>query len=303
MVRPSAKRKVAGLLMEAHPLSRSRSCSLAGLARSTAYYAPVKPDDQQIRDRLKELASSHRRYGYLRIHYLLRKEGLVVNAKRTYRLYREEKLQVTKRKGRKRFRGERVPLKSTNRTSQRWSLDFVSDSLCTGRRFRTLNIGDDFSRENRGILVDFSISGERMARFLDILGECYGYPEEIILDNGPECTSKAMFLWSEKMGVKLSFIEPGKPMQNGFIESFNGKFRDECLNENWFTSLEEARKIIGAWRVHYNEQRPHSALGYKTPKEFAEENSVLGSCGKQKPFPTASTEPATTKKSLLLTCS
>ena len=137
-----------------------------------------------------------------------------------------------------------------------------------------------------------------MARFLDILGECYGYPEEIVLDNGPECTSKAMFLWSEKMGVKLNFIEPGKPMQNGFIESFNGKFRDECLNENWFTSLEEARKIIGEWRTHYNEERPHSALDYKTPKEFAEENPVLGSYGKQKPFSTASTEPATTNKEL-----
>jgi putative transposase len=196
VVRPSAKRKVAGLLVETHRLSRSRSCNLLGLSRSTAYYHPVKPDDERLRDRLKELAMSHRRYGYLRIHYLLRKEGLVVNAKRTYELYREEKLQVTKRKGRKRLRGERIPLKSAERVNQRWSLDFMSDSLCTGRRFRTLNIGDDFSRENRGILTDFSISGERMARYLDILGECYGYPEEIVLDNGPECTSKAMFVWS-----------------------------------------------------------------------------------------------------------
>ena len=123
------------------------------------------------------------------------------------------------------------------------------------------------------------------------------------MDNGPECTSQAMFLWSQRIGVKLVFIQPGKPMQNGFIESFNGKFRDECLNENWFTSLEEARKIIGKWRVHYNEERPHSALGYQTPKEFAEASSVLGSCGKQKPFSTASPEPTTAKKSLLLTCS
>lgn len=139
--------------------------------------------------------------------------------------------------GRKRLRGERVPLKPVEHVNQRWSLDFVSDRLCTSRRFRKLNIGDDFSRENRGILADFSISGERMARFLDILGECYGFPEEIVLDNGPECTSKAMFLWSERTGVKLRFIDPGKPMQNGFIESFNGKFRDECVNENWFTSF------------------------------------------------------------------
>jgi len=291
--------------MKAHQLSRSRSCDLVGLARSTAYYKRIGSDDQVVRDRMKELVESYRRYGYLRIHYLLHKEGLVINPKRTYRLYREEELQIYKRKGRKRLRGERVPLNPADRLNQRWSLDFMSDSLCTGRRFRTLNIGDNFSRENRGILADFSITGERTARFLDELGEYYGYPEELIMDNGPECTSKAMFLWSQRIGVKLVFIQPGKPMQNGFIESFNGKFRDECLNENWFTSLEEARKIIGAWRVHYNEERPHSALGYQTPKEFAEANPVLGSCGKQKQktFSTASPEPTTTKKSLLLTCS
>lgn len=281
-MRPSAKRNVVGLIMESYRLSRSRCCDLAGLARSTAYYKAIKPDDRAVRDRLKELAMSHRRYGYLRIHYLLRKEGLVVNAKRTYRLYREERLQVYKRKGRKRFKGERVPLKPADHLNQRWSLDFMSDSLCTSRRFRTLNIGDNFSRENRGILADFSISGERTARFLDELGKFAGYPEELIMDNGPECTSKAMFLWSQRTGVKLVFIQPGKPMQNGFIESFNGKFRDECLNEHWFTSLEEAREIIEEWRVHYNEQRPHSALGYQTPKEFADAN---------------------TTKSLLLTCS
>ncbi len=208
MVRPSAKRNVAGRIMEAHRLSHSRFCDLVGLARSTAYYKPVKPDDQSVRDRLKELARSHRRYGYLRIHFLLRKEGLVLNPKRTYRLYREEGLQVYRRKGRKRLRGERVPLKPADYLNQRWSLDFMSDSLCTGRRFRTLNIGDNFSRENRGILEDFSITGERTARFLDVLGECYGYPEELLMDNGPECTSKAMFIWSQRTGVKLVFIRP-----------------------------------------------------------------------------------------------
>lgn len=287
MVGPLAKRNVVGRLMEGRRLSRSRSCDLSGLARSTAYYEPVKVDDGSVRDRLKELAKSYRRYGYLRIHYLLRKEGLVKNPKRAYRLYREEGLQVYKRKGRKRFKGERVPLKPSDRLNHRWSLDFVSDSLCTSRRFRTLNIGDDFSRENRGILADFSISGERTARFLDELGELYGFPEERVMDNGPECTSKAMFLWSQRTGVRLVFIQPGKPMQNGFIESFNGKFRDECLNENGFTSLEEARKLIAKWRVHYNEERPHSSLNYKTPKEFAEANIVLGTCGKQKSFSTS----------------
>jgi len=264
-------------MMEAHRLSRSRCCSLAGLSRSTAYYVSTRPDDRLLRDRLRELARSHRRFGYLRLHHLLRREGLVANPKRTWRLYREERLQVYKRKGRKRFKGERVPLKPADGLKQRWSLDFMSDSLCTGRRFRTLNVGDDFSRENRGILVDFSISGERMARFLDELAGVDGYPEELVMDNGPECTSKAMFLWSERTGVKLVFIQPGKPMQNGFIESFNGKFRDECLNEHWFTSLKEASTIIEKWRRHYNEERPHSALGYQTPKEFAASDISLRS--------------------------
>ena len=287
VVRPSAKRSVVGHMMEAQRLSRYRCCNLAGLPRSTAYYVSIRPDDQRVRDRLKELAQSHRRYGYLRIHYLLRKEGLAVNAKRTYRLYREERLQIYHRKGRKRLRGERIPLQPADRPNHRWSLDFMSDSLCTGRRFRTLNIGDDFGRENRGILVDFSISGERMARFLD----------ELVMDNGPECTSKAMFLWSQRTGVKLVFIQPGKPMQNGFIESFNGKFRDECLNEHWFTSLEEARKIIGEWRTHYNEERPHSALGYQTPKEFVESGVNLRSAT------LPSGQHQKDKNSLLLSCS
>lgn len=282
--------------MKAHQLSRSRSCGLASLSRSTAYYKPVGPGDRGVRERLKELAQSHRRYGYLRIHYLLRKEGLVINRKRTYRLYREEGLQVYKRKGRKRFKVERVALIPADRLNQRWSLDFMSDSLCTGRRFRTLNIGDNFSRENRGILADFSITGERTARFLDELGERYGYPEELILDNGPECTSQALFLWSQRIGVKLVFIQPGRPMQNGFIESFNGKFRDECLNEHWFTSLEEARRIIEEWRVHYNEERPHSALGYKTPREFAQAGVNLRSAT------LPSGQRRQDKNALLLTC-
>jgi len=298
-VRPPQKRQVVGHLQEAHGLGLSRCCALIGLSRSTAYYIRTHQDDQGVRDRLKELAKQNRRYGYLRIHYLLRKEGLVLNRKRTWRLYREEGLQVYKRKGRKRFKGERVPLSPAERVNQRWSLDFMSDSLCTGRRFRTLNVGDDFSRGNCGILADFSIPGERMARFLDVLGESFGFPEEIVLDNGPECTSKAMFFWSEKTGVKLSFIEPGKPMQNGFIESFNGKFRDECLNEHWFTSLEEARRIIEEWRMHYNKERPHSALGYRTPEEFAKMGGTVAPDLKD---PALRSHPKEKENSLLLTC-
>lgn len=298
-MRPPQKRQVVGHLKEAHGLGLSRGCNLIGLSRSTAYYVETRPDDGRVRERLKELAKENRRYGYLRIHYLLRQEGLVLNRKRTWRLYREEGLQVYKRKGRKRFKRERVPLSPAERLHQRWSLDFMSDSLCMGRRFRTLNVGDDFSRLSCGILADFSIRGERMVRYLDELGERYGYPEEIVLDNGPECTSQAMFLWSRRTGVALRFIQPGKPMQNGFIESFNGKFRDECLNEHWFTSLEEARTIIEEWRVHYNERRPHSALGYKTPKEFAETDGIAASDSQD---PALRSHPKHQENSLLLNC-
>lgn len=296
---PPQQRLAAGHLREAHGLSRSRCCALVGLSRSTAYYVKAGLDDRVVRDRLKELAQAHRRYGYLRLHHLLRREGLVLNRKRTWRLYREEGLQVSKRQGRRRLKRERVPLSPAGRPHQRWSLDFMSDSLCLGRRFRTLNVGDDFSRWSCGILADFSIRGERMARYLDELGGQYGYPEEIVLDNGPECTSQAMFLWSQRSGVRLRFIQPGKPMQNGFIESFNGKFRDECLNEHWFTSLEEARQIIEDWRVHYNERRPHSALGYKTPKEFAETVGIVASDAQG---PALRFQPKQQDNSLLLNC-
>ena len=193
----------------------------------------------------------------------------MINHKRTYRLYRDEGLAVRTRQ-RKRLAGrERLPLAVPERRNQRWSMDFVSDSLCSGRRFRVLNIVDEYTRESPAQLVDLSISGERVARLLDQLAVLHGLPEEIVMDNGPEFTSKALFLWSLKTGVQLRFIQPGKPMQNGYGESFNGKFRDECLNENWFASLAEARRIIERWRYHYNEERPHSGLGYLTPAAFA----------------------------------
>ncbi len=249
-------------------VSQRRACKLVGLHRSVARYQRRERCDDAIRDRLKELAGRHRRYGYLRLHVLLRREGLVINHKRTYRLYRDEDLAVRTKK-RKRLAGrERLPLKASERRNQRWSVDFVSDSLCSGRRFRVLNIVDDFTRESPGQLVDLSISGERVVRFLDQLATLNGLPDEIIMDNGSEFTSKAMFLWSLRTGVQLRFIQPGKPMQNGYVESFNGKFRDECLNENWFASLAEARRLIGDWHRHYNQERPHSSLNYQTPVAF-----------------------------------
>ena len=199
---------------------------------------------------------------------MLKSQGQVVNFKRTYRLYREEELQV-RRKRRKKLNVPRIPMLVPNGVNERWSVDFVSDQLATGRRFRVFNVVDDFTRECVLQIVDFSISGQRLANELDRLAATRGLPTTIVCDNGPELTSKAMFLWSQRRGVKLHFIQPGKPTQNSFVESFNGKFREYCLDLNWFTSLEDARVRIESWRAHYNHVRPHRSLGKKPPAVFA----------------------------------
>ena len=263
-----AKRKAVGFLTDELGLSERRSCRIVGLARSVQQYRPIEGRDTATIARLKELAAEYRRYGYLRLHALLRREGLVVNRKRTWRLYREEGLQVRTKTRRKLPRRDRIALQVPERAMQRWSLDFMSDQLADYRRFRILNLLDDHSRVCPGQIVDLSITGARLARFLDDLALTWGLPEEIVLDNGPEGTSRAMFDWSERTGVRLRFIEPGKPVQNAFVESFNGRLRDECLNQHWFRSLRHAREVIAAWRIHYNTQRPHSALGYQTPTAF-----------------------------------
>ncbi len=257
-----------GLLMQELGLSERRSCRIVGLSRSVQQYVPAPKNDVAVTERLKELASENRRYGYLRLHAVLRREGLVVNRKRTYRLYTDLGLQVRTRKRRKLPRRDRIAPQVPERPMQRWSIDFIGDQLVDYRRFRVLNIVDDHSRFCPGQIVDVSISGARMARFLDDMALRHGLPEEIVLDNGPEGTSRAMFDWSEKTGVRLRFIEPGKPVQNAFVESLNGKLRDECLNLHWFRSLAHAREEITRWRHHYNAERPHSALGYLTPLEF-----------------------------------
>jgi putative transposase len=213
-------------------MSQRRACGLVGLRRSVARYRPRPRDDGPARRRLRELAGEYRRYGYLRLHILLRNEGLVMNRKRTYRLYREENLSV-RRRGRRRLpRRERQPILAPGRRNQVWAINFVSDALWTGRRFRSLVIVDAFSKESPAILPEFSISGARIARLLDELAVRHGLPEAIASDNGPEFTSKAMFLWSRRTGVKLRFIDPGKPIQNAFAESIIGKFRDECLERD-----------------------------------------------------------------------
>ena len=265
---PTAKGKAVGFLMTEMGLSERRSCRIVGLARSVRQYRAVDRDDAAVLERLRALAAENRRYGYPRLHAMLRREGLVLNHKRTWRLYSAEGLQVRTKKRRKLPRRDRVAPQVPDRPMQRWSLDFMSDQLVDSRRFRILNLVADHRRFCPGQIVDLSISGARVARYFDELGERVGLPEEIVLDNGPEGTGRAMFDWSERTGVRLRFIEPGKPVQNAFVESFNGKLRDECLNLHWFRSLRHARDEIAAWRRHYNAERPHSALGYLPLMEF-----------------------------------
>jgi len=200
---------------------------------------------------------------------MLHEEGLVKNRKRTYRIYSEEGLQVRTKRRRKKLTRPRVPIPEALGPDERWSVDFVSDQLASGRRFRVLNVVDDYSRECLGQIVDASISGARLGRFLDEIARHRGYPGSVVCDNGPELTSKAMFFWSRDRGVKLHFIQPGKPTQNAFVESFNGKFREYCLDLHWFRDLADARRIIEDWRQHYNDVRPHSSLGNVPPAVFA----------------------------------
>jgi putative transposase len=208
------------------------------------------------------------RWGYRRLYRLLRREGMVVNKKLVQRVYREEGLAVRRRK-RKRVAIPRTPLPSLIGANERWSMDFVSDALSDGRRFRVLTIVDDFTRESPAIEVDTSLPGERVIRVLESLATTRGLPKAIVCDNGPEFRGEALDQWADRCGVALQFIQPGKPIQNAFAESFNGRFRDECLNENWFVSLLDARRTIEAWRIDYNVARPHSGLDDRTPAEFA----------------------------------
>jgi len=222
-----------------------------------------------LRQRLKELALERRRFGYRRLHILLRREGIMLKRKKLYRLYREERLTVRKRGGRKRALGTRAPMAMPQGANQRWSLDFVSDALASSRKFRILAVVDDFSRECLALIVDNSLSGIRVARELDRIVQRRGPPCMVVNDNGTELTSRAILSWQEERGVEWHYIAPGKPTQNGFIESFNGRLRDECLNEHLFSNLAHAREIIEAWKIDYNTRRPHTSLGGLTPTEFA----------------------------------
>ena len=267
MVTATQRRRAVDHL-KSRRVSERRACRLAGLSRSVAWYKLKDRDDSVLRQRLKALAERYPRYGYPTLHDMLKTEGHVINHKRTYRVYREEGLQV-RTKHRKKLMRPRVPMLVPDAVNQRWSIDFVSDQLANGRRFRVLNVVDDYTRECVLQVVGFSISGQRVCREFDRLSRAL--PKTIVCDNGPEFTSNAMFLWAKNAGVKLHFIQPGKPTQNAFVESFNGKFREYCLDLNWFVSIEDARSTIEHWRIHYNHVRPHRSLGKKPPAVFARE--------------------------------
>lgn len=255
-------------------MSERRSCRLVRVCRATQRYRRRRGGDDRLRARLRELATAYPRYGYWRLYRKLRREGLLINHKRVYRVYRDEGLIVRKRP-RKRLARTRVAASVPGRPNERWSMDFVSDSIGDGRKFRTFNVVDDCTREALVIEVDTSLTAQRIVRLLDQAATARGtYPAAIVCDNGPEFVSHALDEWADAHGVKLQFIQPGKPVQNCFVESFNGRLRDECLNENWFVSLIEARTIIARWKDEYNDRREHGSLAGLTPREFAQQWSL-----------------------------
>jgi putative transposase len=269
VVTPAAKRKAVAHLRTAFGMSERRACKAIGCCRMTIRYASRRPEDSGLRERIKAIAHERRRFGYRRVHALLKREGHVINHKKLFRLYREEKLAVRRRGGRKRAIGTRAPMLIPLMPNERWSLDFVSDQFTDGRRFRILAIVDDCTRECLALVADTSLSGHRVARELDQLMSERGKSKMVISDNGTELTSNAILTWSARAQVEWHYIAPGKPMQNAFIESFNGRLRDELLNETLFSSLAQARIALRRWRADYNGSRPHSQLGWKTPSEFA----------------------------------
>jgi len=256
-------------------LSQTKACAVATCNRKTFRRVLRRLDDGPLLERLRELAAERRRFGYRRLGVMLRRDGIVANHKRVFRVYRSANLQVRKRAKRRVAFGRGEPPISTTSVNERWSLDFVHDTLQSARRIRALTIVDDFTRESLAIEVDTSISGTRMTTVLDRIADGRGYPKTIVMDNGTEMTSLAMLAWAASHRVRLHYIAPGKPTQNAFIESFNGRFRDECLNEHVFQTLAEARRTIETWREDYNARRPHKSLGHLTPNEFAEHQSQV----------------------------
>jgi len=264
-----ARRHAASFLRSELRLSQRRACELVKLHRSTSRYARRRGEDKELRERLRVWAARRPRRGYRFLHWAVTQEGWQVNQKKIYRLYGEEGLRIRRRRRKHVAMAPRERLAAPTRANERWSMDFMSDELEDGRALRLLTIVDDFTRECPGIEVDRSLPAERVIEQLERLAATRGLPQTIVVDNGPEFASKALHAWAYRRHVVLHFIDPGKPVQNAFIESFNGTCRDDCLNAHVFTSLEDARRKIGAWRRHYNHGRPHSSLGNRTPVAFA----------------------------------
>jgi len=252
-------------------MSERRACRVIDADRKSVRYRSTRDNDAGLREKLRELANQPRRFGYRRLHILLRREGIMINRKKTQRLYKEEGLAFRRRRSRRRAVGTRAPAPVLALPNQRWSLDFVHDQMASGRRFRVLNVVDDVTRECLAAVPDTSISGRRVVRELTELIAQRGKPGMIVSDNGTELTSNAVLAWCGEVGVEWHYIAPGRPMQNGYVESFNGRMRDELLNETLFLSMAHTRVEIAAWVDDFNRERPHSSLGYETPAAFAAE--------------------------------
>jgi putative transposase len=267
MVSPTRKRDAITVLQSHYRVTTRRACALVGQNRSTQLYESIRQDPTLLRARMRELAAARPRYGYRRIHTLLRREGWKDNIKRIYRLYRIEGLAVRSKIRKKRRAVSRVPPASASAPRQRWAIDFIHDTLADGRPFRVLSVVDVFSRSSEVLEAASGFSGARVAELLDKAAKGK-LPEVITADNGTEFTSKALDAWAYERGVKLDFTTPGKPTENGFVESFQGRFRDECLNTEIFQDLQDAKTKISCWRDDYNRHRPHSALGNLSPVEY-----------------------------------
>lgn len=279
MVTPRAKREAVAYLKDTHEVSERRACRTLGANRALVRYRFTRPPDTALRERLKALAAERRRFGYRRLAVFLRREGFKDNIKKIHRIYKEEKLMVKRRKGRKKATGTRHSLPKPDSVNHVWSLDFMSDAFTDGRKFRVLAVMDQCSRECLMADADTSMPGLRVVRELNYLIARRGKPKVIVSDNGPELTSRAVLIWAHEQGIEWHYIQPGKPQQNGYTESLNGKIRDEFLNEHWFGSLHEVRGLLDEWRQDYNAIRPHSSLGYLTPMEYAAKNFAGASPG------------------------
>lgn len=264
------KRELVEFLHIGFKVSTRRACRIVRLNLSTRYYRSRPRDQSALRIKLRDLAQVRVRYGYRRLHILLRREGWKVNHKLVYRLYTEEGLSLRIKRKKKCVSATRVKVPKPTEPNEVWSMDFVADGLANGQAIRALTLVDNYSRESLAIEVDFSLTGKRVVEVLERVAKRNGKPQVIKCDNGPEFISRAVDEWAYRKGVKLDFSRPGKPTDNAYIESFNGRFRQECLDQHWFSSIEEARQKIEEWREDYNQRRPHSALGNQTPGAFKE---------------------------------